>query len=168
MVLFIQCVILCIIFTFLILPPQFKDPLSQITSYPPAIRERVESLPQYKDCLKRTKEKNIARKIVGTIIATIALALLAYLSGNKTFASAFIHVFILFFVVNMYDLIVLDLLIFSNSKKLVIPGTEDMAGEYKNPIHHIRGAIKGSIIGAVVAMLSASLVVLINYIALVF
>jgi len=58
MVLFIQCIVLCVVFTLAILPPQFKNPLSQITSYPPAIRDRVASLPQYKDILAVTKKKN--------------------------------------------------------------------------------------------------------------
>jgi len=162
MALLIQCIILCIIFSLIILIPQFKNPVSQITSYPPAIRKRVESLPQYKNSLPQTKKKSIVRKIVGTLIAVIFLAILAYYSGKTTFTSAFIHVFVLFFAVNMYDLIVLDLLVFPNSKKVVIPGTEDMVAEYKNPLHHIKGAFKGTLIGVVSAILAASLVVLIK------
>ncbi|MFT3983445.1 MAG: hypothetical protein QM697_06035 [Lachnospiraceae bacterium] len=162
MALFIQCIILCIIFTLLILIPQFKNPLSQITSYPPAIRERVESLPQYKNSLSQTKKKSIVRKITGTLVAVIILALLAYYSGKTTFISAFIHVFLLFFAVNMYDLIVLDLLVFPNSKKVIIPGTEDMTVAYKNPKHHIIGAFKGILIGIAAALLAAGFVVLIR------
>lgn len=163
MALLIQCILFCIFFTFLILPPQFKNPLSQITSYPPAIRERVASLPQYKDVLGVTKKKNIVRKISGTLIAVIILAFLAFFSGKTTFVLAFVHVFILFFVVNMYDLIICDFIIFPNSKKVVIPGTEDMVAEYKNPIHHIKGAIKGILIGTVAAALAGGIVELIEY-----
>lgn len=163
MALLIQCILFCIIFTFLILPPQFKNPLSQITSYPPAIRERVASLPQYKDVLGVTKKKNIVRKISGTLIAVIILAFLAFFSGKTTFVLAFVHVFILFFVVNMYDLIICDFIIFPNSKKVVIPGTEDMVAEYKNPIHHIKGAIKGILIGTVAAALAGGIAELIEY-----
>lgn len=163
MALLIQCILLCIVFTFLILPPQFKNPLSQITSYPPAIRERVASLPQYKDVLGATKKKNIARKIVGTLIAIIVLSLLAFFSGKTTFVAAFVHVFTLFLVVNMYDLIIFDFIVFPNSKKVVIPGTEDMVAEYKNPIHHIKGAIKGIVIGVVVSALAGGIVELIGF-----
>ena len=166
MALFIQCIVLCIIFTFLILPPQFKNPLSQITSYPPAIRERVASLSQYKDILNVTKKKNVARKIVGTLIAIVALALLAFFSGKTAFFPAFVHVFILFFAVNMFDLIIFDLIVFPNSKKVIIPGTEDMVNEYKNPVHHIKGACKGIIIGVVVAALSGGMVEIISRFAI--
>jgi hypothetical protein len=37
----------------------------------------------------------------------------------------------------MYDLIVLDFLAFPNNRKVIIPGTEYVATEYKNPIHHM-------------------------------
>lgn len=156
--LLIQCIVMCTIFTFLILPPQFKNPISQIMSYPPEIRKRVESLPQYKDILSVTKSKNVLRKTVGTVIAIFLLAGLAYLSGKTTFISAFQHVFILFFVVNLYDLIILDLIVFAHCKKVVIPGTEDMVEAYKNPIHHIKGAGKGTAISAIAATLAGSVV----------
>jgi hypothetical protein len=154
--------VLCAIFTFLILPPQFRNPISQITSYPPDIRKRVESLPQYKDMLSVTKRKNVLRKIVGTVIAVFLLAGLAYLSGKTNFISAFFHVFILFSAVNLYDLIILDLIVFAHSKRVIIPGTEDMLRAYKKPIHHIKGACKGIIISAAAAVLAAGIVEVIN------
>ncbi len=47
---------------------------------------------------------------------------------------------------------------FCHSKKTRIPGTEDMDKEYRNPWHHIKGAGIGTIIGAVVALLSGGMV----------
>jgi len=74
MLLFIQCIVLCAVFTLLILPPLFKNPLSQIVSYPPAIRKRVENLPQkYRDVFAKTRNKNILKKIIGAAI-TVFLA----------------------------------------------------------------------------------------------
>lgn len=163
MMLAAQCILLCTVFTFLILPPLFKNPLSQINSYPAAIRQRVESLPQYADILVATKKRNVARKILGMLIAVILLAFVAFFCGKTSFGPAFVHVFVLFFVVNIYDLIVLDLIVFPNSKKVVIPGTEDMVAAYKNPIHHIQGACKGVVIGAIAAALAGGIVEIINF-----
>ncbi len=81
----------------------------------------------------------------------IILAVVAYFSGAKSFSKAYIHVFTLFSVVNIYDMIVLDIGLFCHSKKL----------EYlvqriwiKNiEVHGI-----GTIIGAVVALLSGGMV----------
>ena len=55
MILFIECIVGCLLFTLIILPAQYKDPIKMIMSYPPKIRKRVEELPQYKDSIKKTK-----------------------------------------------------------------------------------------------------------------
>lgn len=162
MALLLQSIVLCITFTFLILVPQFKNPLSQILSYPPAIRQRVESLSQYQNSLPQTRQKSLAKKIIGTLLAVFLLAALAWFSGKTTFGPAFLHVFLLFLAVNLYDLVILDLLVFRHSKKVVIPGTEDMTAAYKNPLHHIQGALKGIAIGTLVALLAAGLVALLS------
>lgn len=154
----IQCIITCIIFTVIVMPPVFKNPLVQIGSYPPAIRKRVEELPQYANIIKSAEKTHIARKIIAAVVSIIILGVVAYFSGARTFLAAFYHVFILFFVVNIYDMIVLDFVVFCHSKKVIIPGTEDMIDEYKKPWHHIRGAFIGTVLGAIVALLSATLV----------
>lgn len=162
MLLFVQCLILCIIFTIVILPAQYRNPLSQFASYPTKIKKRVYELPQYKDYINKLEIKNWKRKVLGAFLVSVLLAFLAFYSGNKTFSTAFFHVFILFLSVNIYDLIVFDLIIFCHSKKLMIPGTEDMKEEYRDPIHHIVGALKGCAIGTIVALISAFFVFLIG------
>jgi hypothetical protein len=64
----------------------------------------------------------------------------------------------LFQSANLYDLFVLDMLVFCHSKRVILPGTEDMAGEYKSPRHHIKGAAKGFVLGSLVALAAACLV----------
>lgn len=164
MILFIECVISCAVFTLIILPSLYKDPIKHIMSYPKEIIERVENLPQYKDVIKVEKKRHLSIKLISVLIFAIVLAVVAYYSGAKNFKSAYIHVFILFFVVNIYDMIVLDIGLFCHSKRTRIPGTEDMDKEYKNPWHHIRGAVIGIIIGTVVALLSGSIVHIIGII----
>ena len=65
----------------------------------------------------------------------------AYFSGCRDFKSTFFHVLILFLVVNLFDLFVLDMGIFCHSKKLRIPGTEDMEKEYKDYSFHVKGVL---------------------------
>ncbi len=78
MVLFVQCVVICILFSLLILPGLYRDPLNMIMSYPPTIIKRVESLPQYRDRIKSREKKHISKKIVGTGISLVV----ALLSGG--------------------------------------------------------------------------------------
>lgn len=56
MILAIECIVLCIVFSLAIMIPLYKNPIGQIMSYPKKIRERVESLPQYKDSIKKTEK----------------------------------------------------------------------------------------------------------------
>lgn len=161
MILIIECIICCVIFTLAILPVQYKDPLSMIMSYPPEIIKRVEQLPQYKGTIKEREKAHISKKLIAVVCFVILLAGVAYFSGCKDFASAFFHVFTMFLVVNLYDLIVLDWGVFCHSKRLRIPGTEDMVKEYKNPWFHLRGAVIGTVLGLVVALMSGGLVHLI-------
>lgn len=161
MILFVECVVCCLLFTLVILPAQYKDPINMIMSYPPKIRKRVEELPQYKGTIKQRKKAHMSKKIFGLIFFVIVLSGVAYLSGCRSFGTTVIHVFILFFVVNIYDLIVLDWGIFCHSKKLRIPGTENMEKEYRDYMFHVRGASIGIALGLVVALLSGCIIHLI-------
>lgn len=161
MALFIQCVACCLVFTIIILPAQYKDPMNMIMSYPPAIIKRVEELPQYKGCIKQREKSHMTKKILGLLFFVFLLAGVAYLSGCRSFGATFLHVFTLFLAVNLYDMVVLDWGVFCHSKKLRIPGTEDMDKEYKNPWFHAKGALFGCVLGCVVALLSGGLLHLI-------
>lgn len=154
MILVIECVVLCIVFTLIILPAQYKDPINMIMSYPPNIIKRVEQLPQYKGCIREREKRHIIKKVFGVFFFVVLLALVAYFSGCRGFADTFFHVFMLFFVVNIYDMLVLDWGVFCHSKKLRISGTEDMNQDYKDYLFHVKGALKGIVIGVIVAILS--------------
>ena len=74
MALLIQCVLLCLLFTLVVMPAQYKDPLSMIMSYPPEIIKRVEELPQYQNVIKRREKSHIGKKTVGFIFLTAVLS----------------------------------------------------------------------------------------------
>ena len=102
------------------------------------------------------------KKIIAVVVCSVALSAVAWFSGSRSFYTAFFHVFILFFAVNSFDAFVLDIGVFCHSKKLRIPGTEDMDKEYKNYLFHLKGALKGIIIGTVVSLVSAYIVYLVS------
>lgn len=112
MLFIIESIIFCILFSIGILLPLAKNPVGQIMSFPVEIRRRVESLPQYKDSIKKKEKRHIWIKILGTFTFVIILAVTAFFSGATTFKEVFLYVFLLFFVVNMYDLFIMDIGIF--------------------------------------------------------
>ena len=78
----IQCIVCCVVFTLIILPAQYKDPLCMIASYPPAVRKRVSELPQYKDVIMTKEKKHKGKKVFGILFFAGALAAIAYASIN--------------------------------------------------------------------------------------
>lgn len=163
MLFMIQCFVICILFTMAIMIPVYKNPMSMIASYPPEIRARVESLPQYKDTFKAKEKKHIVRKIIGCFIAVFILVAIDWYSGARDFEQAFFYSFGIFFAVNLYDLFVLDIGITCHDKRIRIPGTEDMDREYRKIGHHVKGAVKGTMLGAVVSLLAAFIVFIIGH-----
>lgn len=159
MIFFIQSVILCALFTFAVVKGM-KDPIKGIMSFPPAIRQRVESLPQYQGTIHQEKKAHMGKKFLSIPIFAVILAGACWLGGARTFADSLLYGFGLFLVVNLWDLVVLDWLWFCRSPKVRIPGTEDMDKEYRDPWFHLRGFFIGIGIGATVSLLSAGIVVL--------
>ena len=162
MILIIESILLCGLFTLMIIPRLYRNPIDLIMSYPTKIRKRVEELPEYKDVIKTKEKKQTILKFCMVLIYIIIFTVISYFSGARTFLSAFIHTFILFLIVNIYDLVILDIILFCNSKKVIIKGTEDMIKEYKSPIHHIKGALLGICFGTIVAVMTGILMSLIN------
>lgn len=163
MVLIIESIILCGLFTLMVIPQLYNNPLNCIMSYPTTIRQRVESLPQYQSSIKKYEAKHITVKLLFALICIILMAVIAWASGSRTFLEAFFHIFILLFAVNLYDLFILDIWLFCHNKRVIIPGTEDMVKEYKSPAHHIKGAFIGTIIALIVATLSSVIIVLFTF-----
>mgnify|MGYP003303970372 CR=1 FL=1 len=143
---------MCAIFTLIVFPPVYKNPISQIYNYPPAIIKRVKSLPQYKDQIP-TNQTKLARKMAGVFIFIGLLTAVTYFSGMTTFKAGFLYSFGLWLVIDWYDALILDSLLFAHMKRFRIPGTEDMVKEYKSPWFHIIGSCKGMVIGAVVCLI---------------
>lgn len=162
MLLFLQCLAGCVLLTVMILPAQYKDPIKMIASYPPEVIRRVEQLPQYRDTIKQREKAHLIKKIVGLIFFVLVFAAVAYFSGCRSFAQAFLHVFVIFFSVNIFDLLVLDWGVFCHSRKLRIPGTEDMDEAYRGKLFHLKGAAVGTVLGMVVAVLAAGIVRLVG------
>ncbi len=158
MSLFIQCVVCCILFTLVILPAQYRNPLVMLASYPPEVIRRVKELPQYSQYAHRTEKKHILKKIIGALFISAVFAVLSYFSGKRDFISTFVHVFIIFSSVNIYDLLILDWGVFCHSQKLRIKGTEDMDEAYTDYFFHLKGAFIGELLGVCVALLSGAMV----------
>ena len=157
MILAIECVVLCLLFTLMVFLMS-RDPIKTLYNYPPKIQERVQSLEEYRDKIP-TEKKKIGVKIFASFLFVIILSLiLRFINGYTAFGEAFGHGFLLWTVVNLWDLVVLDIIWFCHDPHFVFKGTEDMVEEYHNYRFHAKGFLIGEALALVVCALAGLVV----------
>lgn len=162
MVLFLECLVCCVLFGIIVTRSTAKDTLSWVKDYPPAIQARVRSLPQYQN-VSFEEKRFWGRKIVSTVLVVCVFSFVIYrLNGARSFWQGFFNAYIIWLAVAWFDALVIDCLWFCHSPKVRIPGTEDMVEEYHNYLFHIRQSVKGSLIGVPACMLTGAAVALVS------
>ena len=157
MVIVIESIILCTMFTIMVYIMSRK-PIKTLYNYPPKIQERVKSLKEYQNQIP-TQENKIVTKITASIIFLIIICvILKYINGYTTFIDSFKYGFLLWTVVNLYDLIILDIIWFCHDKYFIFKGTEDMKDEYHNYWFHIKGFLIGEILALIICTLAGTII----------
>lgn len=157
MLLLIESVILCLIFTLMVYIMS-RNPIKTLYNYPPKIQERVKSLKEYKDVIPSSENKISAKIVASVLFLIIICVVLRYINGYTTFFESFIYGFLLWTIVNLYDVIVLDILWLCHDKHFVLRGTEDMKEEYHNYWFHIKGFFIGELLAVVICSLAAVII----------
>ena len=157
MLIVIESIILCLLFTIMVYIMS-REPIKTLYNYPPKIQERVKSLKEYKDKIPTEKNK-IGAKITASIVFLVIICIvLRYINGYTTFIDSFKYGFLLWTIVNLYDLIVLDIIWFCHDKHFVFKGTEDMVDEYHNYLFHIKGFFIGEGLALIICSLAGLII----------
>jgi ribose/xylose/arabinose/galactoside ABC-type transport system permease subunit len=114
---------------------------------------------------KTEAEKRLAAILgIPFMIAVIAIPFISTLQFHRqaneaTFLLLFVHAFAILMIFNLFDLLVLDLLLFCTITPgfMVVPGTEGLAG-YKDRGFHLRQHAKSFPFMALVALVIAIVV----------
>lgn len=160
MIIIIEAIVLCSIFTLSIYMIS-RDPIKTLYNYPPKIQEEVKKIDLYKDKIPTQKNKIVTKIFASILFLIIISIILRYVNGYKTFIESFSYGYLLWTIVNLYDLIVLDIIWFCHDKKFIIKGTENMKDEYHNYLFHVKGFFIGELLGLIICCLSSLIV---NYI----
>ncbi|NUM45930.1 MAG: hypothetical protein HUU38_14590 [Anaerolineales bacterium] len=134
------------------------NPEIWLNDYPPDIKARYGAI---------SAAANRQRKIFGTPVILFMLGfpffVLAHLAqtASLTFGQVFVILLTMFTSFNLFDLLVMDWLIFNTlqPRLFVLPGTEGMAG-YKDYAFHFWGSVKGQIGLTLVSLLGAGVAML--------
>ena len=157
MIILIESIVLCLLFTLIVFLIS-REPIKTLYNYPPRIQQRVRSLDEYKDQIPTQKNK-IAAKVVALVLFVIVLSvILRYVNGYKSFLEAFGYGMLLWTIVNLWDVIVLDILWFCHDPHFIFKGTEDMVEDYHDYWFHIKGFFIGEALALIVCALAGLVV----------
>lgn len=149
--------VLSAVMSVLLLGLLWMNPEILLNDYPPDIRKK------YGPMSERSKRQRLP---VAIVIGAVALGIVtASFSGVRTngsgkipFLTAFVHLFVMFSVFNVVDLLLLDWpLVAIGPRFMVLPGTEGSAG-YKDYGFHFRGFLIGAVLILVASGLMAAVV----------
>ena len=165
MILFVECIIGCILFGIVIVGSVLVNKTMWLHEFAPAVREEFLRLhPEYKISHQKSKGIGlIAAKIIVCLLFVILLSLMVYIAGAKSFVSAFGKCYIIWSAVNWFDVFVLDIGILANWKKVRLPGTEDMNKEYRS--NNRKSIVEGFIgagIGIVISIIVGCIIAVLN------
>ncbi|MCR5119142.1 MAG: hypothetical protein K6B44_05925 [Lachnospiraceae bacterium] len=147
MILLIECLIAIVLFSAIVVPMTARDPLGVISDYPPAIRKRCEELGLTKGREKRFETKDLIRKGIAIIVLVLVAALVMIkVNHAQGFLEGFGYTYIIWLSITWFDALVLDCGWFCHSKRVRIPGTEDMK-EYHDYLFHIKQSCIGTLLG---------------------
>ena len=128
MLIVIESTVLCLLFTLMVYLMS-REPIKTLYNYPPRIQERVKSLEEYRDQIPTQKYKVIAKICASLLFVVILSLFLRYVNGYTTFMKALGYGFLLWTIVNLWDVLVLDILWFCHDPHFVFKGTEDMVSD---------------------------------------
>ena len=158
MILLVECAVAVALFSAFVIPSTARDPLGWISDYPPDIRERCEQLGLVKPTERRFTPAKLSRKVVGVAVLLAALVLLlTKVNGATTFWQGFRDSYVIWLAIAWWDALVVDCGWFCHSKRVRIPGTEDML-EYHDYLFHVKQSCIGTALGLPVCLLAGFLV----------
>lgn len=164
MILAIECVVSCALFGIIIVLSVLKNQTMWINEYPEAVQKRYIDLhPEFK--LKEPEglsPRVIIKKLIVCLIFLVLLVGMVYLAGAKHFMQGVLYCYCIWFVVNVFDTMVIDIGIIEHWRKCRLPGTEDMDKEYKLLTKkNLLDGLRGCIIGIPIALLTGLIIMLI-------
>ncbi len=155
MILVIEILVACALFTVIMVGGTLLKKEAFLSEYAPAVQEKfLKGNPQYTP--KSTSGMGVGfvvAKILMCIFFVAVLAALSYFAGARDFSVAAFYAYTIWFVVNWYDVVALDMGIFAHWKRVRLRGTEDMDKEYtSNAKKHIRDGLFGTVLGIPVSL----------------
>lgn len=156
MLLIIECITICLIMWLICFLSTGTDEknLIGLRSYPVEIQKMVRDAEKYKD---KVKQKNLTKVfITNLIIFVIVLFIFGIFIKSNDFKTNFANILVLGEVLNLFDLVVIDLLWWRNTKRIRFKDIPEKE-KYQNPKQHISSFLRGIIMYLLIAIIDGIL-----------
>lgn len=157
--LFAEIVILCALFFIICILGTGTDHknLKNYESYPDEVQKRIKEIKEYQGSFR--EKSKLVTWIVNFLIFSIIFLIFGRFICQKNFIQNFILLFILGQTINIFDLVVIDLLWWRNTKRirlLKIPEKE----LYQNPEKHITSFLRAFVMYFFIALIDGYILTL--------
>lgn len=150
--LIIECIIICVIMwaiCFLLTGTDYKN-LSGLRSYPIEVQDIIKKNKKYKD---KIKPINMIKVFISNLVTfSIILFIFGLFIKTENFIGNFTNILILGEVLNLFDLVVIDLLWWRNTKRIRFSDIPEKE-KYQDPKQHIGSFKRGIIMYLIIAVI---------------
>lgn len=156
--------VLSVLFTIALIGAVFTNVEIMMNDYPPEVKKAYGA---EKDPKTRGQRRIFSLLFLATLFGVITWSVVSAARASSTlltFLPIFVLIFIEIFTFNLWDLLIIDWLIFNTiqPKLIFLPGTEGMAA-YKDYAFHFRGFLTGIVFSLVSALaLSGIALIVVN------
>ncbi len=162
-VILIETLILTVLFTIAVVAGS-KNPVDTVYDMPQPIINRCLELGLIDESKKADSPQTRRKKLAAAIVIALIMALtLFFVNHAGNFLQGFLISYLIWLIIDWYDCFVIDWIWVCHSKKLIIPGTEDLVDSYKDYRFHFIGSLKGMVIGFPVCLLVGAMVQIVNW-----
>lgn len=150
LVLGIGLLVMMVVYTIAIVYVMSKDPVWCMFMYPKALQAAYYKQQHYIPSLSQSKTVLLKKAVLLAFVIAILTILVALAEASTK--EAIVAAYVIWFVLVWWDFAVVDCIFFARKKELRLPGTEEMDEEYAGKWFHFVQAIKGTVLGAFVAL----------------
>lgn len=158
--LIIECIIICVIMwavCFLLTGNDYKN-LNGLRSYPIEVQDIIKKNKKYKD---KIKPINMIKVFISNLVMfSIILFIFGLFIKTENFIGNFINILILGEVLNLFDLVVIDLLWWRNTKRIRFSDIPEKE-KYQDPKQHIGSFERGIIMYLIIAVIDGIILTII-------
>ena len=159
-----ETVVLAVLFTIAVVAGS-KKPVDTVYDMPEPIINRCLELGLIDESKKADSPQTRRKKLAAAIVIALVIAVTLFVVNHaRNFLQGFLISYLIWLIIDWYDCFVIDWIWVCHSKKLIIPGTEDLVDSYKDYRFHFIGSLKGMVIGLPVCLLVGVMVQIVGWI----